>query len=136
MKKSLQPLLAALIVPTLSVGGVFAVAKTFGSKSNYVSVPAGDAEASPVKASVSAGPEPAMGRNLFVQSCARCHGNDARGNGEDDDGPNLYALRISDARIQSVILKGVRGEMPSFAKKFSPADTAALISYLRSLKDK
>ena len=65
-----------------------------------------------------------MGRNLYVQSCARCHGNDARGNGEDDDGPDLQGLRISDARIQSVILKGVRGEMPSFAKKFSPADAS------------
>ncbi len=74
-----------------------------------------------------------QGRNLFVQSCARCHGNDARGKGEDDDGPDLHGLRISDARIKSVVLKGVQGEMPSFAKKFSPEDTTALVSYLRSL---
>lgn len=79
-------------------------------------------------------PSQLSGRNLFVQSCAHCHGDDARGDGEDGDGPDLYGLRISDARIAAVIGKGIRGEMPSFAKKFSMADTKALIAYLRTLK--
>lgn len=79
-------------------------------------------------------PSQISGRNLFVQSCAHCHGDDARGDGEDGDGPDLYGLRISDARIAAVIGKGIRGEMPSFAKKFSAADIGALITYLRALK--
>src|SRR4051812_44824817 len=54
------------------------------------------------------------GRRLFVQSCAHCHGDDARGNGEDGDGPDLSALRIGNARIAAVIRTGIPDEMPSF----------------------
>jgi hypothetical protein len=42
-------------------------------------------------------------------------------------------LRISDARIRAVVRAGIPGEMPSFAKKHTPSDTADLIGYLRSL---
>jgi mono/diheme cytochrome c family protein len=75
-------------------------------------------------------PTPA-GRELFVQSCAHCHGDDARGSG---DGPDLYGLRTSNARIGTVIRQGIHGEMPSFAKKHSASDIAALITYLRTLR--
>jgi len=75
----------------------------------------------------------ARGRSLFVRSCAHCHGEDAGGSGEDADGPDLHGLRISDARIRTVIRAGISGEMPSFAKKHSPADAADIIAYLRSL---
>jgi mono/diheme cytochrome c family protein len=134
MKTSTQALLAALFVPVLSVGGVFAVADVFQRKPVHGPSPVQDGKR-PGSAPhpVSTADAIAMGRNLFVQSCARCHGNDARGNGEDDDGPDLHGLRISDARIRSVMLKGVKGEMPSFAKKFSADDATALIFYLRSL---
>ena len=71
------------------------------------------------------------GHNLFDHSCAACHGVDARG----DEGPSLYNLAKSDARIATIIKGGVKGEMPSFAKKFSEADVHALITYLRTLKD-
>jgi mono/diheme cytochrome c family protein len=67
----------------------------------------------------------------FDHSCAPCHGDDARG----DEGPNLYDLAKSDARIATIIKNGVKGEMPSFAKKFSDADVQSLIAYLRTLKD-
>src|SRR4051812_1130074 len=63
--------------------------------------------------SVSAG----RGRHLFVQSCAHCHGDDAHGSGEDGDGPDLFGLRIGNARIAAVVRTGIPGEMPSFAKK-------------------
>ena len=71
------------------------------------------------------------GHSLFDHSCAPCHGDDARG----DEGPSLYNLTKSDARITTIIKGGVKGEMPSFAKKFSDADVQALIAYLRTLKD-
>jgi mono/diheme cytochrome c family protein len=71
------------------------------------------------------------GHSLFDHSCTPCHGDDARG----DEGPNLHNLAKSDARITTIIKGGVKGEMPSFAKKFSDADVQALIAYLRTLKD-
>ena len=90
-----------------------------------------------------AGPEPlaqerpasgAHGRQLFVQSCAHCHGNDARGNGEDGDGPDLFRLRIGNARIAAVIHTGIPEEMPSFARKHRASDIADLTAYLRTLQ--
>ncbi len=76
----------------------------------------------------------ATGRALFIQSCAHCHGDDARGSGEDSDGPDLHGLRISNARIATVVHHGIRGEMPSFSKKLSAEETAELIAYLRTLQ--
>jgi mono/diheme cytochrome c family protein len=71
------------------------------------------------------------GYSLFDHNCAPCHRDDARG----DEGPSLYDLAKSDARIATIVKGGVKGEMPSFAKKFSDADVRALIAYLRTLKD-
>ncbi len=79
-------------------------------------------------------PSSEHGRRLFVQSCAHCHGDDARGNGEDGDGPNLYRLPISNARIAAVIRTGIPEEMPSFAKKHGATDVADLTAYLRTLR--
>jgi len=70
------------------------------------------------------------GRKLFLASCAHCHGADALG----DEGPDLHGLQVSDRRIATVIRRGIPDEMPSFAKKHSPADIAALIAYLRTLE--
>ena len=74
------------------------------------------------------------GRQLFVQSCAHCHGEDARGSGEDGDGPDLFRLGIGNARISAVIRKGIPDEMPSFAKKHSAQDIADITAYLRTLR--
>lgn len=72
----------------------------------------------------------ATGRKIFLTSCAHCHGADARG----DEGPDLHRLDVSDRRIATVIRLGIKGEMPSFAKKHRPEDIAALIAYLRTLE--
>jgi len=69
------------------------------------------------------------GRTLFLNSCAHCHGEDARG----DEGPDLHDLEISDRRIVTVIKKGIKGEMPSFTKKHSDEEILLLLVYLRSL---
>jgi mono/diheme cytochrome c family protein len=74
------------------------------------------------------------GRRLFVQSCAHCHGDDAHGSGEDADGPDLFGLRIGNARIAAVIHGGIPEEMPSFAKKHGADDIADLTEYLRTLR--
>lgn len=69
------------------------------------------------------------GRTLFLASCSHCHGADARG----DEGPDLHGVQVSDRYIANVIARGIKGEMPAFAKKHGDADVRALIAYLRSL---
>jgi len=76
------------------------------------------------------GDESLPGYRLFDYNCAHCHGDDARG----DEGPDLHDLRKSDARIEKIIKNGIKGEMPSFGKKFNDADVQALIAWLRTLK--
>jgi mono/diheme cytochrome c family protein len=70
------------------------------------------------------------GRTLFLDSCAHCHGADARG----DEGPDLHAVQVSDRYIVNIITHGIPHEMPSFAKKHGAADLTALTAYVRSLE--
>ena len=74
--------------------------------------------------------EAKRGHSLFDRNCAHCHGDDARG----DEGPSLYNLRKTDARITRIVKEGIKGEMPKFGAKLSDADIQALIAYLRTLK--
>jgi mono/diheme cytochrome c family protein len=71
-----------------------------------------------------------QGRHLFLMNCAHCHGDDARG----DEGPDLYNLHKSDVRIHQVITGGIKGEMPSFAKKLGDSEIRQLTAYLRTLR--
>ena len=70
------------------------------------------------------------GRKLFLDSCAHCHGADARG----DEGPDLHQVQVSDRYIANIITRGIPHEMPSFAKKHGAADITALTAYVRSLE--
>ncbi len=72
----------------------------------------------------------AQGRSLFLDSCAHCHGADARG----DEGPDLHGVQVSDRYIANIITHGIPHEMPSFAKKHGAADITALTAYVRSLE--
>lgn len=72
----------------------------------------------------------ARGRTLFLDSCAHCHGADARG----DEGPDLHDVQVSDRYIARIVARGIPHEMPSFAKKHGAADIAALTAYVRSLE--
>jgi mono/diheme cytochrome c family protein len=72
----------------------------------------------------------ARGRTLFLDSCAHCHGADARG----DEGPDLHDVQVSDRYIANLITHGLPHEMPSFAKKHGAADITALTAYVRSLE--
>jgi cytochrome c oxidase cbb3-type subunit 3 len=69
------------------------------------------------------------GRRLFLDSCAHCHGADARG----DEGPDLHDTQVSDRYIANIITHGIPNEMPSFAKKLRHDDITALTVYVRSL---
>lgn len=71
----------------------------------------------------------AEGRHLFLMNCAHCHADDAHG----DEGPDLYDLHKSDGRIHQVITTGIKGEMPSFAKKLNDSDIRSITAYLRTL---
>ncbi|HYY30516.1 MAG TPA: c-type cytochrome [Chthoniobacterales bacterium] len=72
----------------------------------------------------------AEGRRFFLQSCAHCHGRDADGG---EDAPSLLNLQISGAHMALVIQSGIKGEMPSFAKKYGEPETVALVAYLKTL---
>ena len=71
----------------------------------------------------------ARGRALFLDSCAHCHGADARG----DEGPDLHEAQVSDRYIARIITRGIPREMPAFAKKLGAAEITALTAYVRSL---
>jgi mono/diheme cytochrome c family protein len=73
----------------------------------------------------------ATGHEYYDMSCSHCHGDDATG---DDDGPDLHDLRISNARMAVAIKKGIKDQMPTFAKKYNDAQIKALVSYLRTLR--
>jgi mono/diheme cytochrome c family protein len=73
---------------------------------------------------------PAKGRTLFFQSCAHCHGRDADGG---EDAPSLHKLQISGAHMALVIKSGIKGEMPTFSKKYSDQDIATIVAYLKTL---
>jgi mono/diheme cytochrome c family protein len=70
------------------------------------------------------------GRTLFLRNCAHCHGATAQG----DDGPDLHDLGLTDAWIANRIRKGKAGQMTAFAGKLQPAEIAALVAYVQSLK--
>jgi mono/diheme cytochrome c family protein len=74
----------------------------------------------------------AQGRKLFLGSCAHCHGADATG----DEGPDLHGVEVSDRYIAHIIMHGIKGEMPSFAKKLDAADITRLTAYVRSVGSK
>lgn len=113
-------ILVSVAVPALSLAGAFVAALGLGP-------PPAELPAQPAV-------PPSSGRAMFTQSCAHCHGDDATGDGEDGDGPDLRELRISNARMATVIRQGIHGEMPSFAKKYSDSEVTALVAYLRTLR--
>jgi mono/diheme cytochrome c family protein len=88
-------------------------------------------ETGPGNAPLDAANLAARGRSFFFQSCAHCHGQDADGG---EDAPSLRKLQISGAHMALLIQSGIKGEMPSFAKKYSAPDTAAIVAYLKTLQ--
>jgi len=71
----------------------------------------------------------ASGRQLFVQNCARCHGNDAKGK----NGPRLAGKALSLEEIEQTVTDGRPPKMPSFGKQLSSTEVKAVSAYVRSL---
>jgi mono/diheme cytochrome c family protein len=113
-----QAFLAATLVASLALGATLGIALIIQPAQSSVEVAINPADAE-------------QGRHLFLMNCAHCHGDDARG----DEGPDLHDLHKSDARIHQVVTNGIKGEMPSFAKKLKDPDIRALTAYLRTLRN-
>jgi mono/diheme cytochrome c family protein len=83
------------------------------------------------------------GRALYMQNCARCHGADGRSQTEQGelygatdlaDGRWWKDARVNDRRLTSAIANGKRGGMPAFGKRLAKGDIAALVVFVRTLK--
>jgi mono/diheme cytochrome c family protein len=119
----------ALRAALLSLGGAGLLASSIRMTAASGGGPASTNGAEPSLA-ISTAPEVVgKGHEFFEMSCSHCHGDDAHG----DEGPDLHNLSISNARIAATIRKGIKGEMPTFAKKYDGDQVAALVSYLRTL---
>lgn len=125
----------AAILAVFTSGCVLAL--TFGLAPLLRSSPVANAnsksqtDSEPIQAAVNSGEQAKQGRSLFSKNCSHCHGDDARG----DAGPTLYNLAMSDAGIAKQIKEGTKDEMPKFGGKLNDTNVAALIAYLRTLKD-
>jgi mono/diheme cytochrome c family protein len=118
----------ALLAALLSLGGAGLAAFAIRAMPASSAAPASSTAASSAS---SASPELVeQGHQFYGTSCSECHGDDATG----DEGPNLHNLAIGNARIAATIKKGIKGEMPTFAKKYDDTQIAALVAYLRTLR--
>lgn len=75
-----------------------------------------------------------LGEDLFVRSCAVCHGIDGHGGIGLDIGPGSNTdLNLRDDQISGAITVGP-GNMPGFSR-LTPEQVASLVAYVRSLSD-
>jgi cytochrome c553 len=119
----------ALFVALLSLSGFLLISIPIKMQANS-DTHGPDTSSSPSSSNVISSPElVAQGRQFFTMSCVECHGDDAHG----DEGPDLHHLTISNAALAVMIKQGEKNQMPSFTKKYSDAQVAALVAYLRSL---
>ena len=83
----------------------------------------------------------ALGQQVFVNHCARCHGDDGRGAMMPGIGrvPTLtdpaWHQRVSDKDLASTIAHG-KGAMPSFMQTLEKRELDGVIAYIRSLAKK
>jgi mono/diheme cytochrome c family protein len=119
------------VAASLAILGVtFALSPLLQAGSVAPSKPQASASATQSRTVVLLSEKAKEGHRLFERNCAHCHGDDARG----DEGPSLYDLKKSDARITKLVTQGIKGEMPAFGTKLNDADIQAIIAFLRTLK--
>ena len=126
MNTEVKALIAALLISGTAVGSFLGTARILQSN---ISIPFGKSAAQ--SRSIN-NPKVTAGAKLFALNCAHCHGIDATG----DEGPDLHKVTKTDERIKSMILNGVKGEMPAFGKKLTQDDAATLVVFIRSLSGK
>ena len=70
-------------------------------------------------------------RELYVEHCADCHGNDGSG-GVGSRLAGVVVPRYPDPADQSAVVAEGRNTMPAFAKVLTPAEIAAITIYTRT----
>jgi len=126
----IRPLIMAVFTSAIALGSAFALGNGIRRWTAQGRSPPPPFEPPAEFVALSQADVRSRGRTLFLQSCAHCHGEDARG----DEGPDLHDLWVSERRIATVVRNGIKGEMPSFAKKHDRLEIALLVAYVRSLK--
>jgi len=86
------------------------------------------------------GPDSSAGSATFRTKCVMCHGPDGGGSevGKSMNVPDLRSpvvQRLPDAELAQVISNG-KGGMPSFKSSLSEDQTHALVTYIRSLRER
>src|SRR5437899_7112358 len=107
MRIEIKATVVALAAAACVLGVAFSFALLLQSATAAASKPAPQASAGPVKTAAASDSTAERGHRLFDHNCAHCHGHDARG----DEGPTLYNLALSDARISKRIREGIKGAM-------------------------
>jgi mono/diheme cytochrome c family protein len=73
----------------------------------------------------------ATGEEIYIQLCARCHGEDLSGGLGPALGAGSNAAEQDDAFLELTITRG-RGRMPSFGGTLTDEQLQRLIDYIRS----
>ena len=77
-----------------------------------------------------------LGEQLYMQSCAVCHGNRGEGHADVAQAPALngdeHAWHHADGQLQEIILSG-GVEMPSFQEVLTNQEVAAVIRYFQTM---
>ena len=131
MRIEIQAAILAVSTSAFVLGLTLGLAPALGSSQASVASRKAQTETDPAQPALTTGGSAAQGHLLFELNCAHCHGDDARG----DEGPTLYNLAMSDTRIANRIQYGIKGQMPKFGGKLNDSDVAALIAFLRTLKE-
>lgn len=131
MARELKGLGAGLIAGLFVVGASFGVSAIVThwqpTKPDQNSQPAPKSSG---KTAVASTQLVAMGGGLYLQACARCHGQKAEG----VRGPSLRGLSDPDAKIARNIANGFSGQMPAYKSRYNAAQIQALVAYIQSLK--
>ena len=85
------------------------------------------------------GGDAVLGKGIYTQLCARCHG-DAGDGGALPGGvvvPAFSDAKLQDARTDAQLARAIalgKGQMPSFMNELDRDKLAAVIAYVRTLK--
>lgn len=77
--------------------------------------------------------EEADGREIYIETCARCHAADLSGGMGPALGPDSNAAAQSDEYLITTVTDG-RGRMPSFRQTLSGEQIERVVDYLRAVQ--